>query len=133
LKMDQRQAPVAAEKQRRAMRLRTSPVAGVRAILMRATFGRAISARPISNDLAKPSMKWLFIFAAAAGLGFFACGKKETAQPSSDDSHAPHGFITRPPGSDDLRFRCRFLKALHSFRARRQNNRLFKLRTHFPR
>jgi hypothetical protein len=37
---DQRQAPVAAEKQRRAMRLRTSPVAGARAILMRMILGR---------------------------------------------------------------------------------------------
>jgi hypothetical protein len=63
--MDQRQAPVAAEKQRRAVRLRASPVAGVRAILMLVTFDGNMSAQRISNDPAKPSMKWLFIFVAA--------------------------------------------------------------------
>jgi hypothetical protein len=36
-------------------------------------------------------------------------------------------------GSDDLRFRCRLPEVLHSFSARLQNNRLFKLPTHFAR
>jgi hypothetical protein len=59
---------------------------------MRVTFGRTVSAWRISSDLAKPSMKWLFIFAAATRLYFSACDKKETARPSGDDGHAPQGI-----------------------------------------
>jgi hypothetical protein len=45
-KTDQRQAPVTAEKQRRAMRLRTSPVACFGLVLMRIALCRTQSAQP---------------------------------------------------------------------------------------
>jgi hypothetical protein len=100
---------------------------------MRETFGRTMSAQQISNDPAKPSMKWLFIFADGTRSCFSTRDKKMKWRNPQEKSaaHGPANHARRD--SDDLRSECRFLKDLNSRCRRSQNNHLFKLPTQFAR
>jgi hypothetical protein len=73
---DQRQAPVAAEKQRRVMRLRISPVTCSPFDLMRQLSKTTLSQLQISDTPPNWSMKWLSNFVAPAHLPFYARNRK---------------------------------------------------------
>jgi hypothetical protein len=78
-------------------------------------------------------MKWLFIVGATTHLCFSARDKKRngatfkrTQQSAATSNHPRYG-------KDDGRIQHRFPEVPHSFKARLQNNCLFKLPTQFVR
>jgi hypothetical protein len=82
LRRDQQQAPVAAETQRRVMRLRISPTAGPGFDLMRCPgklVGGEIRELRISGDRMLRSMKWVSNFCDAAIWLFSACRKLQNS------------------------------------------------------
>jgi hypothetical protein len=70
LRQDQRQTPVAAEKQRRVTHLHALPVAGDGFDKMRLISERQLTAVTISNALPPEAVKWIVKFVAATSRSF---------------------------------------------------------------